>query len=478
MIDPSSARQPLGFGKHLGAQVVACSHSGRYDGGQWSVARVQPLASCALPLASAGVQYALSVFEGLKAQRGPDGELHLFRVAAHAERLRASARRMCLPDVEPARFQAMCAQATALHADLVPAHGQGALYLRPTLVATESFLGLRAAQTHLFAVVVSPCERPADKPARLWLERHKVRAAPGGLGAVKTGANYAAGLAALEEARARGFDQVLFVDAIEHARLAETGGSNVFVVLDDRVITPPVDDTILAGVTRDSVLRLLRALGHEVEERAPALAELEAWARAGRLRELFVTGTAAVVTPVSLVAGEGFQVEPGGGPLVAGLRERLEALQSGSAPDEFGWRTPVTVAAAASGWTGGAPRTRAEARAFAETWAAAWSRRDAEAVLAWFADDARFVSPRAHAVTGAAEVRGKAALRAYWNAALARVESIHFTVEDVSFDAEAARVVIAYRADFGATLLLASEHLTFGASGLIVEGVAYHGAPL
>jgi branched-chain amino acid aminotransferase len=465
----------LGFGRHLGAQVVTCEHDAAHG---WSEPRVVPLAASALPLASAGVQYALSVFEGVKAYRAPSGTVHLFRVEAHAERLRRSARRLCLPDVDAALFVAMCTQATALHEALVPPHGAGALYLRPTLAATESFLGLRAAHSHVLAVAVSPCARPADAPVRLWLERTQVRAAPGGLGAVKTGANYAAGLAALERARSQGFDQALFVDAVEHERLAETGGSNVFVVLDDRVVTPALDDTILGGITRDSVLAILGELGHRVEERPPTLAELEAWARTGRLRELFVTGTAASAAPVSLLAGAGLRIEPPGGPLVAAVRRRLEEAQTGSGPCPDGWRRPVPSAGAAASVVAGAPSTRAAARAFAEAWAAAWNRRDVEAVLAWFADDVRFVSPRAYTVTGASEVRGKTALRAYWNAALERLDSIAFTVEDVSFDGEARRVVIAYRAALGGATLHASEQLTFAASGQIVDGAAYHGAPI
>jgi branched-chain amino acid aminotransferase len=477
MIDPfGRAREALpppaqlGFGRHLGPLVVGCEHDAA---GGWSPPRVRPLADCTLPVASAAVQYALNAFEGLKAFRGPDGAVHLFRPEAHARRFVASARRLCLPEVEPARFVAMCGQAAALHEPLLPPHGEGALYLRPTLGASESFLGLRAASHHRFDVLVSPCSTASVGPLQLWIERQRLRAAPGGLGAVKTGANYAAGVAALETARARGFDQVVFLDA-ERARIAETGGSNLFVVLDDRVVTPALDDTILAGITRDSTLVLLRELGWTIEECAPSLDELAAWHASGRLRELFCVGTAATVVAVARLAGEGLEIVPAGGTLVARLRQRLDDLQQGRAPDVHGWRLPVAPSPPGA-LAAGPPRSRAEARAFALAWAAAWSRRDAEGVLAWFADAVVFVSPRALEVTGAAEVRGKPALRDYWQRALAAIASIEFVVDEVSWDGEARRLGIAYRARIDGRERRVSEQLTFDDAGLVVAGAVYHG---
>jgi branched-chain amino acid aminotransferase len=482
MIDPfasahSAATLPpaeLAFGRHLGPWCVVSEHDAVHG---WSPARVQPLDACSLSVAAASVQYGLGVFEGLKAQRGPDGALHLFRPHAHALRFANSARRLCLPPLPPDRFVELCAQVAAIHEPLVPRHGEGSLYLRPTLATTDAFLGLRAGQRHLLAVVANPCGPPPTRPLKVWIERDTIRAAPGGLGAVKTGANYAAGLLALEAARARGYDQVLFVDAFARERLSEAGSNNIFVVLDDRVITPALDDTLLAGVTRDSCLLLLRELGLAVEERAPTLRELAAWHERKSLRELFCTGTASSVIAIERLVGDGLELVPPGGSLVAELRRRLDDAQSGRAPCPSDWRVPVPpLRRPLSPRT--PPRSRAEARAFADAWAQAWSRRDVEAVLAWFADDVVFTSPRALEVTGAAQVHGKAALRDYWQRAVARRRAIEFTVDDVTLDDAARRLVIHYQARIDDHAFAAAELLTFDDAGAIASGAAYHGAPL
>ncbi len=211
------------------------------------------------------------------------------------------------------------------------------------MFASESFLGVRPSTKHQLVILLSPVGAyfSTGRPLRLWAERERVRAAPGGLGAAKTGANYAASVVAAEHARARGFDQVLWLDAVERRWLAEVGTMNLFVELADRVVTPPLDDTILAGVTRDSALALLREWGVAVEERPIALQELAEASRAGTLRGLFGTGTAAVVTEVGEVAWDGGEARAEGGAVAARLKQAMTSIQRGQAPDPRGWRVPV-----------------------------------------------------------------------------------------------------------------------------------------
>jgi branched-chain amino acid aminotransferase len=326
------------FGRALGPLLVAVDHE---QGRGWQQPRVALRADLGVGAAAGAVQYGLSVFEGLKAYRASDGAVRLFRPRAHAERLRASAARLCLPDLGEELFLLLVATAAGLQEDLVPAHRQGALYLRPTLMASEQALGLRAAERHLLVVLASPCSDPTPTPLRLWAEDELVRAVPGGLGAVKTGANYAASLFGGERARRRGYDDALWLDGRWHRDLGETGTMNVFAVIGDLVVTPALDGTILPGVTRDSCLQLLRAWGIAVQERAIPFDELVGAAGRGTLRELFAVGTATRVRPIEEVGHRGGLIRPTGGLLAARLRQALADLQDGVAGDPFGWCQPI-----------------------------------------------------------------------------------------------------------------------------------------
>ena len=463
----------LGFGRHLGPLVVRLLHTTAHG---WGEPELVPLAACTAPVLAGALQYGQSVFEGCKAQRGPDGGIHLFRPEAHARRFAQSAERLCLPAIADAQLVALCAAAASIHAPLVPPHGQGALYLRPTLLATEPFLGVRSSARHELFVAVSPMARPRAQPLQVFIESDAVRAAAGGLGATKTGANYAVGLQALESARARGFDQILFLDARDRRYLSEAGTNNVFVVLRDRVLTPPLDGTLLAGVTRDACITLLRDGGLTVEERAPSVNELAALASTGALREVFCTGTASAVVGIGRVTGAGLDLTLPDGAVTAALRASLEACMDGSGPDPHGWRVPCAPRPPAPPARPRAPRTPDAARAFAAAWADAWNRRALDEVLAHFDEEAVFESPRAVALVGAARLCGKAAIARYWGLALARISALHFRVEDVTLDAAQGRVVIEYTAQLNDTVVHAAEHLTFGAAGRVVRGRAFYGA--
>jgi branched-chain amino acid aminotransferase len=298
------------------------------------------------PLSSGGLQYGLSVFEGLKAYRDPQGRPQLFRAEDHARRLNASARRLAMPEIAESRFLEMAWACVRANARYLPPQGRGSLYLRPTLYANEPGLGLRTASCHGFSMLAAACANPDFRARRLWAEQGLVRAAPGGLGAAKTGANYAASMLALRQAQARGYDDVAWLDAEEHRCLTEAGTMNLFVVLPERVLTPPLDGTILAGITRDSVIQLLGEMGYRVEERRLSLSQLKAWSRLGALRELFGVGTAARLAPIESIDSASWgEVRAAGGALAAELWQRLADLQEGRVEDRYGWRQPPAEAA-------------------------------------------------------------------------------------------------------------------------------------
>jgi branched-chain amino acid aminotransferase len=329
----------LGFGKVLAPFALIVEHDAANG---WHDARFVRREEATTLVAGAAVQYALSVFEGLKALRGPDGTVHLFRPDMHARRMLKSAVRVTLPALPEETFVEACKATVRALEPWVPAHGQGSLYLRPTTYATEEFLGVRPSVTHRFAVIASAADAFYDHALRLWAETHYIRAAPGGLGDTKTGANYAASLLGAEAAKQRGYDQVLWLDAHRHALLGEAGTMNVFVVVDGVVKTPKLDGTILPGVTRDACLSLLRARGVACEEGDIALADLVTAAREGRLTEMFGTGTAAIIAPISVIGTEETVIEvTAPGPIARSLKAELEAIQQGVAPDPQGFRVAV-----------------------------------------------------------------------------------------------------------------------------------------
>jgi len=342
------APETLGFGRFMAPVSIHADHrrdaAGHVGWSRWF--RRMPGVQNA-PLSSGGLQYGLSVFEGLKAFRDPLGVPRLFRPWDHARRLNASARRLAMPEMPEESFVEMAWACVRANARYLPPPGRGSLYLRPTLYANEPGLGLRTASCHGFSMLAAACSDPDFRPRRLWAEQGFVRAAHGGLGAAKTGANYAASMLALRQAQARGYDDVAWLDAEERRCLTEAGTMNLFVVLPDRVLTPPLDGTILAGITRDSVIRLLGEMGCRLEERRLNLGQIKSWARLGALREIFGVGTAARIAPIESIDSASWgEVRAAGGTLAADLRMRLAQLQDGRAEDRFGWLAPAQRTAA------------------------------------------------------------------------------------------------------------------------------------
>jgi len=320
-----------------------------YDEEQgWHDARITARHSFTLDPASPVLHYAQEIFEGLKAYRRPDGSVGLFRPDANARRFAKSAIRMAMPPLPEDMFLDSVRSLVRADRDWVPAAGEGTLYLRPFMIANGAFLGMRPSTQFIYAVIASSVGAYFRKDAQsvsLWVTREYVRAAPGGTGEAKCGGNYAGSLIAQAEAIRQGCDQVVFLDAVERRWIEELGGMNVFFVFaDGSVQTPPLDGTILHGVTRDSLLTLARDMGLTVREERYSIEQWKADAESGRLTESFACGTAAVVTPIGSVKGADGSFSIGGqsiGPLTMRLRSALVDIQRGLAPDPYGWTERV-----------------------------------------------------------------------------------------------------------------------------------------
>ncbi|MBK5255599.1 MAG: branched-chain amino acid aminotransferase [Vicinamibacteria bacterium] len=340
---PSAAE--LGFGRIFTDHMFAMEYE---EGRGWFDARILPYGPIPIDPGASCLHYGQAMFDGCKAFRSKQGRIQLFRGRRHAARLADGAPRlgMVAPSAETI-YQAMTAL-VHFEKDWVPSEPGTALYLRPTLVGTEGFLGVRPSKKYLFFIILSPVGayyKDGLKPVRIWVEKDLIRAAKGGLGAVKAGANYAASLFAATEAQKRGYAQVLWLDALEHRYCEEVGVMNLFVQFKDEIVTAPLGGTILAGVTRDSVITLLRDWGYKVSERRYAFDEIVEARKNGTLGEVFGTGTAAVISPVGEFGHEGGVLKTSDdaiGPLTQRLYSSLTAIQYGEAEDPYGWVEEVT----------------------------------------------------------------------------------------------------------------------------------------
>lgn len=334
-----------GFGRHFTDHMVTIKWT---EGRGWHDAQLVPYAPLSIDPANMTLHYGQEIFEGLKAYRRPDGTVATFRPEANAERFQRSANRLAMPELPVETFVAACDALVRQDAAWVPAHGgEESLYLRPFMIATEVGLGVRPANEYLFLVIASPAGAyfPGGvKPVSIWLSEDRVRAVPGGMGDAKTGGNYAASLLAQAEAAAKGCDQVAYLDAVEHKWVEELGGMNLYFVYGNKIVTPALTGSLLAGITRDSLLRLAGDLGYEPEESRVSIDQWRDDTANGTLTEVFACGTAAVITPVGVVKSAGGEwTQSGGtpGPVTLRLRERLLDIQRGTAEDTHGWMHPL-----------------------------------------------------------------------------------------------------------------------------------------
>ena len=330
-----------GFGKTFTDHMVMIRYT---QGIGWHDAKVTARAPLTLDPATAVFHYAQEIFEGMKAYRIEDGNMALFRPDANARRFNASARRMAMPELPEEDFIESCKALVDIDRDWFPSVEGGSLYLRPFMIASEAFLGVKPSSEYIYMVIAAASGNyfKSGAPAvSLWVSQDYNRAGPGGTGAAKCGGNYAASLVPLAEAMKAGHDQVVFLDAKENRWIEELGGMNVcFVFADGTIQTPPLSDTILHGVTRDCLLTLAREEGLTVREEPYAIDQWRADAESGHLTEAFACGTAAVVTSIGQVSAPGYSFTIGaGGPgqLTSKLKDRLVAIQRGAAPDPHGW---------------------------------------------------------------------------------------------------------------------------------------------
>ena len=309
----------------------------------WHDPRIVPYGPFSLDPACCVLHYGQGIFDGLKAFRGQDGHIRLFRLEDHARRLNQSAHYLCIPELDTAVVEESIRALVEVDQHWVPKKPGTSLYIRPTVISTEVFLGVHPSHAYLYYVIIGPVGayyKEGMNPVRILASDQHVRAVKGGLGAAKTMANYAASLFGAEEAHKAGYTQVLWVDALEHkAHLDEVGTMNIMVKIGDEIVTPPLGGAILDGMTRRSVLTLLRGWGMKVSERPVSIDEVLDAAKASRL-EMWGTGTAAVISPVGELGykGERYVINGGKtGELTQKLYDTIVGIQYGTEPDPHGW---------------------------------------------------------------------------------------------------------------------------------------------
>ena len=337
----------LGFGKRFSDHMFMMN----YDNGEWHDARIVPYQKLSFDPSCAVFHYAQEIFEGLKAYRADDDRILMFRARDNAERLNNSAVRLCMPtiDIED-NYEAM-RQLVQVERDWVPHSAGTSLYLRPTMIATDEALGVHASKSYLYYIICSPSGayyKAGLAPIRIRVEDRYVRAVRGGTGFAKTGGNYACSILAGAEAAKEGYSQVLWLDGEHMKHVQEVGAMNMMFLIDGKLVTAPLEDTILPGITRRSVMTLAREMGIEVEERPLSVEELIEAGDSGKLTEAFGTGTAAVVSPVGELAYRDKHiylgdksVNNGIGELTMKLYNTLTGLQWGRIPDTHGWVTDI-----------------------------------------------------------------------------------------------------------------------------------------
>jgi branched-chain amino acid aminotransferase len=339
-----------GFGRYFTDHMVIID----YDDGRWRDARVVPYGPFTIDPAAMVLHYAQEIFEGLKAYTQPDGSAASFRPSANAARLNQSADRLGMPRLPEELFLQSLRELVEVDRAWVPTGEEASLYLRPFMFAADVGLGVRPSKKYIYSVIASPAGSyfaGGVQPVSVWWSTEYVRAAPGGMGAAKTGGNYAASLAAQAQAADQGCDQVVWLDAVERRWVEEMGGMNLFFVFgsgpDAEVVTPELSGSFLPGVTRSSLLQLARDRGYRTAERRISTDEWAKKVDSDELTEVFACGTAAVITPVGSVkhAGGSFDIADGGpGPVTMELRKSLIGLQRGQATDPHGWMVPLLPA--------------------------------------------------------------------------------------------------------------------------------------
>lgn len=314
-----------------------------YKDGEWQNMEIRPLERLDVHPASLAWHYGQAIFEGMKATKMTDGTPVLFRPELHAERINASARRMCMPEFPEDAFIKAIHLLVGLEKEWIPKAKGSALYIRPFMIATDEYIGVRASDTYKFIIFCLPVGPYYDKPVSLLAEKTYTRAATGGVGEAKTAGNYAASLYPAQMAKKKGFDQVMWLDANEFKYVQEVGTMNIFFVFKDEIVTPAAGGTILRGITRKSIIEMLRKDGENVVERPLSIDEIVERYNKGELVEVFGSGTAAVIANVHKIHIDGtdYDFDSDNWTLSTDIKNRINSIRIGEAPDEFGWIVPV-----------------------------------------------------------------------------------------------------------------------------------------
>ena len=339
-----AAGQKLGFGKIFTDHMFVMNYT---EGQGWHDARVVPFQNISLSPAAMVYHYGQEMFEGLKAYKGADVEVYLFRPDMNAKRTNASNERLVIPQLPEEDFVQAVKAVVDVDRDWVPTEPGTSLYIRPFIIATDEFLGVAPSKTYLFMIILSPSGAYYESglaPVGIWIEDEYVRAVRGGMGFAKTGGNYAASLIAQQKAHDAGYSQVLWLDGVERKYIEEVGAMNIFFKINGTVITPMLNGSILPGITRNSVLELCRSWGYPVEERKISADELIEAQKNGTLEECWGTGTAAVISPVGKLryVDEVMTINGGSiGELSQKLYDTITGIQTGVLEDPRGWRVTV-----------------------------------------------------------------------------------------------------------------------------------------
>ena len=330
----------LGFGAQFTDHMFLLDYK---EGKGWHNGRIVPYGPIELDPAALVFHYGQEMFEGLKAYKDPNGKVVLFRPDKNVERTNNTNKRMCIPEIEKDLMIEAIKAVVEIDKDWIPEKEGTALYVRPFIIATEPCLSVRPSKEFLLAVILSPVGpyyKEGMAPTKIYVEQDFIRAVKGGTGFAKIGGNYAGALLSQEVAHEEGYSQVLWLDGVEKKYVEEIGTSNAFFVIDNEVITAPLEGTILPGITRDSVITLLKSWGVTVREERLAIADLWKYYEQGRVQEIFATGTAAVISPVGELKwlDHVMNINNGEiGPVSQRLYDEITGIQLGKMEDKFGW---------------------------------------------------------------------------------------------------------------------------------------------
>lgn len=337
-------RDDAGFGKILAPIMLECN----YANGEWGNMQIIPYGPLTLDPTTKVFHYGQEIFEGLKAYKNEEGKIFLFRPDMNAKRFNHSAKRMSMPSVPIEDFVNACQKLTSYAHKIVPKRLGESLYLRPFMIATEVGLGIKPSESFKFLIIASPVGNYFSKPSvKVYIEREDCRACPGGTGSAKTGGNYAASLKSYRQTLDRECDQTMWLDALEHKYIEEMSGMNFIAVINDEIHTPELTDTILNGITRDSILQLAKLNNLKVVETRIDIDEFLGQVESGKCSEAFVCGTASVLTPVNSFLdsknNKTYFLKDARGRVSAKIKEQLLMIQSGRTAGPKGWCYPVEV---------------------------------------------------------------------------------------------------------------------------------------